>query len=486
MDKPLRRVAIFGGLLFLGLMAQVNYVQGTQAENLRTDDKNSRKFAGTFNQPRGRIIAGPEVLVDAVETGKSNPKYGRTYKDGEIFAPVTGYFTAAAGAGGVEKAYNDLLSGQDKRLKNQKWFDMLIGKKAKPAEVQTTIDPNAQRVAYNALKEGTASGRKAAAVVMDVRTGAIKVMASFPSYDPTTVAPQAGEAGVKRFDELNNSRTKPTVDKAMSDTNFPGSSFKSVVAASALANGLNKNSTVPAPSTFNLPGTNTALPNSHEGGACGGAGQAQLILTFAESCNTTFGILGSQQLGKDKVLDTAKKFGYDQAIEVEPGLRTAKSNFVKPDADGAQTALASIGQGSNSATPLHMAMVAAAAANQGKIMKPYLVQKVTGADQNVIEQAKPKAFGEAMTDDAAGQLADMMREVVTSGTGKSLRQFDIAGKTGTADIDGVEFNNRWFVGFAPFDNPRYAFAVFTQGDGSGGEAAGPIAGKIMQAVRKDS
>ncbi|MEU5881071.1 penicillin-binding transpeptidase domain-containing protein [Spirillospora sp. NPDC047279] len=486
MDKPLRRVAIFGLLLFFGLMAQVNYVQGSQAQSLREDPINTRKYLNTFNEPRGKIIAGPEILVTAVETGKANPKYGRKYKDGEVFAPITGYFTGSAGAGGLERAYNDLLSGQDKRLKNQKWFDTFIGKKAKAADIQTTIDPAAQRVAYSQLQQASGN-RKGGAVVMDIKTGAIKVMASFPSYDPTTVAPQSGEAGVKRFDELNNSRTKPTVDKAMSDTNFPGSSFKTVVAASALDNGLNKDSSVPAPSTFNLPGTSVALPNSHEGGACGGAGQAPLILTFAESCNTTYGILGAEQLGKSKVLDTAKKFGYDQAVEVEPNMRTAKSSFVKPDADGAQTALASIGQGSNSATPLHMAMVAAAAANNGKIMKPYLVQKViSGDDGGTVQDADPKQFGQAMPGDNADQLADMMREVVRSGTAKSLAQFDIAGKTGTADIDGVEFNNRWFVGFAPADKPRYAFAVFTQGDGSGGEFAGPVAGRIMQAVRKDS
>ncbi|GAA2617309.1 penicillin-binding transpeptidase domain-containing protein [Actinomadura fulvescens] len=482
MDKPLRRVAIFGLLLFFGLMAQINYVQGSQADKLRTDANNSRQYLNLFNEPRGTIMAGPDVLVTSVKTGKSNPKYGRAYKDGEIFAPITGYFTGAAGSGGLEKAYNLLLSGQDKRLANQEWFDTFIGKKAKAANVQTTIDPRAQRIAYNALKASTT--RKAAAVVMDVKTGAIKVLASFPSFDPTTVAPQTGEAGVKRFDALNKDRTKPNVDKAMSDTNFPGSSFKAVIAASALENGIDKNTSVPAPSTYLLPGTSVSLPNSHEGGACGGAGQAPLILTFAESCNTTYGILGAEQLGKDKVIPTVKKFGYDQAIEVEPGMRSAKSSF--PNDDAAKTALASIGQGSNSATPLHMAMVAAAAANNGKIMKPYLMDKVVSGDtQKVIEQADPTEFGQAMSSGAADQLADMMREVVRSGTGKSLAQFDIAGKTGTADIDGVEFNNRWFVGFSPIEKPRYAFAVFTQGDGSGGEFAGPVAGKIMQAVRKD-
>ncbi|MFD0856640.1 hypothetical protein ACFQ07_30690, partial [Actinomadura adrarensis] len=155
MDKPLRRVAIFGLLLFFGLMAQVNYVQGSQAESLRTDDKNSRQFADVFNNPRGQILAGNTVLASSKATGKDNPKYGRDYSggralDARIFSPVTGYFNG--GASKIELAYNGLLGGEDRRITQQRWFDAFIGKPAEGADVEVTIDPQAQKLAYQRLK----------------------------------------------------------------------------------------------------------------------------------------------------------------------------------------------------------------------------------------------------------------------------------------------------------------------------------------------
>ncbi|WP_233358848.1 peptidoglycan D,D-transpeptidase FtsI family protein [Thermomonospora amylolytica] len=486
MDKPLRRVTIFALLLIFALMVQVNYIQGSQAEKLQTHDLNNRQFLDVFKRPRGKILAGGEVLVSSRQQPDSE-NYARFYKDGEIFAPVTGFFNG--GASGIERAYHSLLDGRDKRITNQRWFDQFIGKPALGADVETTIIPDAQRRAYRELAQANPNLR-GAVVVMDVRTGAIVVMASYPSFDPNEVAPQTGEKGARRLVELEgkpddkgrvnqrNKQLKPLVNNVLQDTFFPGSSFKAVIAAAALENGLTKDSSVPAPSTYTLPGTRTQLPNSHEGGACGGVGQAPLILTFAESCNTTYGILGAEQLGIDKVLETTKKFRYDQRIEVEPDLRTVPSKF--PDMNQAETALASIGQGNNTATPLHMCLVAAAAANDGQIMKPYLVQRVRAADQSVIEEADPRELARAMSASDAEQLADMMREVTRTGTAKGFPQ--LAGKTGTADFDGVEFNNRWFVGFAPADEPRYAFAVLTQGVGSGGEAAAPIAASVMREV----
>ena len=200
MDKPLRRVAIFSLLLFFGLMAQVNYVQGSQAEALRTDSKNSRQYADVFNNPRGQITAGGQVLVESKETGKDNPKYGRHYKDGLIFSPATGFFNG--GASKVEMAYNSLLGGKDKRITQQRWFDTFIGKPAEGADVELTINPRAQQIAYARLKASTS--RRAGAAVLDIKTGAILVLASFPSFDPNEVAPQQGLKGGQRLEQLEN------------------------------------------------------------------------------------------------------------------------------------------------------------------------------------------------------------------------------------------------------------------------------------------
>ncbi|WP_344597715.1 peptidoglycan D,D-transpeptidase FtsI family protein [Actinomadura vinacea] len=487
MDKPLRRVAIFGLLLFFGLMAQVNYVQGSQAESLRTDDKNSRQYADVFNNPRGQITAGGVVLAQSKETGKSNPKYGRDYQDGAIFSPAVGFFNG--GAGKVEMAYNSLLGGKDKRITQQRWFDTFIGKPAEGANVELTLNPQAQKVAYSRLKGSTS--RRAGAAVIDVKTGAIVVLASFPSFDPNEIAPQKGEAGGKRLQQLENQAgvIKPLIDNAMSQTFPPGSSFKTVTAAIAMEQqGLNSASTVKTGQLV-LPESGRPLPNSHDTGNC--AGSASLRGAFAESCNTTFGEL-AMNMGIEKLNQGASKFGFNKQLELEPDLfaaesdvpvsiRNPKTNETIPTGkDG--TARSGIGQENVRATPLQMAMVGAAVADGGKMMKPYLVQKVRAKDQSELYSADPKEYAQAMKGDTADQLADMMRAVVTEGTAKNAAAFNIAGKTGTAEQGPGNPNARWFAGFAPMNKPRYAFAVVTEGTGSGGEAAVPVAGAIMRAV----
>ncbi|MBT2207081.1 MULTISPECIES: penicillin-binding protein 2 [Actinomadura] len=490
MDKPIRRVAIFGLLLFFGLMAQVNYVQGSQADNLRTDARNSRQYSDLFNSPRGTISAGGEVLVSSTETHKDNPKYGRSYKDGPVFAPVTGYFNGNATQ--VERAYNSLLGGKDKRITQQRWFDTFIGKKAEGANLELTINPRAQRVAYEKLKGQTQEGRRGGAVVIDVRTGAVQVAASWPSFDPNEIAPQTGDKGVKRLNELDGATgvIKPLVDNALSQTFPPGSSFKAVTSAVGMQD-LNVNSsTTVNTGQLILPESGRPLPNSHDSGSC--AGSAPLKGAFAESCNTSFAKM-ALDLGIQQLHDGAEKFGFGKRVNLEPDFPAAKSEVPVSvqDASGKTiptgkdgTARSGIGQENVRATPLQMAMVAAAIANKGKIMNPYVVQKARAKDQSELYNASPKLFGQAMTGDQASQLEDMMRAVVSEGTAKNLQSANIAGKTGTAEQGQGIPNSRWFVGFGPFDNPRYAFAVITEGPGDGATNAGPVAAAIMAQVLK--
>ncbi|MEU8798237.1 penicillin-binding transpeptidase domain-containing protein [Spirillospora sp. NPDC048819] len=488
MDKPIRRVAIFALLLFFGLMAQVNYVQGSQAEDLRTDANNSRQFADVFNSPRGQISAGGEVLVTSEPTGKDNPKYGRSYKDGPVFAPVTGYFNG--GATQVERAYNSLLGGKDKRITQQRWFDTFIGKPADGANVELTIDPEAQRTAYQQLKAKTAPGRRGGAVVMDVKTGALKVAASWPSFDPNEVAPQTGEKGAKKLEQLNegNGVVKPLVDNALSQTFPPGSSYKTVTSAIAMQKlGIDISTTIQTGQLI-LPESGRPLPNSHDSGSC--AGTAPLRGAFAESCNTSFAKM-ALDMGIRQLSEGSSKFGFNERIQLEPDMYAAESDvpvsYTGPDGktiptgqDG--TARSGIGQENVRATPLQMALVAAAVANDGKIMSPYVVQKVRAKDQSELYNASPEEFKQPITGDQAEQLAEMMRAVISEGTAKSLQGLRIAGKTGTAEQGPGNPNARWFVGFSPVEDPRYAFAVMTEGPGSGGGDAGPVAGAIMAKV----
>ncbi|WP_033323116.1 penicillin-binding transpeptidase domain-containing protein [Actinomadura atramentaria] len=488
MDKPIRRVAIFGMLLFFGLMVQVNYVQGSQAEKLRTDSANTRQYLNVFNNPRGQITASGEVLASSYPTGKDNPKYGRKYVDGMVFSPVTGYFNG--GASKVELAYNALLSGTDKRITHQRWFDMFIGKKPEGANVELSIDPAAQRLAYRLLKNNTS--RRAGAAVIDVKTGAVKVLSSSSSYDPNDVAPQTGEQGAKKLQQLDGMRgvIQPLIDNGMSQTFPPGSSFKTVVAAMAMDDLGMSSSTPVNTGPLILPESGKSLPNSHDSGSCGGT--APMLGAFAESCNTAFGRI-ALDAGIQKLHDESSKFGFNRKWNIEPMLKPAESDvpisFVGADGNKVDTgkdgtARSGIGQENVRATPLQMAMVAAAVANKGKIMQPYLVQKVTTKDQSTVYQADPKLFSQAMKSGTADQLEDMMRAVVNEGTAKNLIGQGIAGKTGTAEQGAGIPNARWFVGFSPMNNPRYAFAVVTEGTGDGASGAGPLAAQILAQVRK--
>jgi peptidoglycan glycosyltransferase len=484
MDKPIRRVTIFALLLIVALMINVNYIQGSQAENLQKDRLNNRQYLDVFNRDRGAILAGGETLASSKESGKSNPKYERDYKDGVIFSPVTGLFAGTGTKSGIELAYSSLLDGQDKRLSAKRWFDSFIGKPTKGANVETTIDPKAQRTAYSALKGSTT--RRAAAVVMDIKTGAIKVLASYPSYDPQQVAPQTGDKGAKQLDVLDTKADfKPLVNKALNETFPPGSSFKTVVAATGIADkGLNTGSTVDTGQLI-LPESRRPLPNSHDGGAC--AGSATLINAYAESCNTTFGRM-ALDLGAPALNQGAAKFGFGRPVEVEPDLLSAASDVPTKEPNGAplggdNLGRSGIGQANVRATPLQMAMVASAVANNGRIMKPYLVDKVRADDQSELYSASPKLFAQAMSSNVADQLQQMMRAVVTNGTATNLNGQNIAGKTGTAETGNAANNSRWFVGFSPVQSPRYAFAVVTEGPGAAAGSAGPVAATIMRAVR---
>ncbi|QFG23100.1 penicillin-binding transpeptidase domain-containing protein [Actinomadura sp. WMMB 499] len=489
MDKPLRRVAIFALLLIFGLMAQVNYVQGSQAEDLRTDANNPRLYADIFKTPRGQISAGGEVLVSSKEI--DDEEYGRFYKDGAVFFPVTGYFQG--GSTQVERAYSGLLSGDDSRIKNQRWFDTFIGKSAEGADLELSIDTDAQRTAYERLKQATSPGRRGGAVVMDVETGALKVAASWPSADPNQFAndPRNEKSG-ERLEQLNEGDgvQKPLVDNALSQTFPPGSSFKILMSALGMSElGLDGSSNQDT-SKLVLPESGQTLPNSHEGGACGSS--APLRAAFIESCNTSFGRM-ALELTIEKVNEGGKKFGFGERVEIEPDFFAAQSAIpvshlneqgeeVKTGQDA--TARSGIGQQNVTSTPLQMAMVAAAVANDGVIMNPYVVEKGLAQDQSEVYSADPSEYKKAMSEDQAKELQDWMRGVVTEGTATNLQGMNIAGKTGTAEQGEGIPNARWFVGFSPVDDPKYAFAVMTEGPGGGANGAGPVAGAIMRQVLK--
>ncbi|MFC9977165.1 penicillin-binding transpeptidase domain-containing protein [Spirillospora sp. NPDC127200] len=477
MDKSLRRTWIVTLVMVLALMVNVTYVQGFRAQSLRDDPLNARQYGDRMILQRGPIVAGGERLAWSEAAG--GKRYQRRYRQSEIFAPVTGYFSLFSQSG-LESAENHVLDGTDPRLATTNLVDRILGKKVPGGTVEATVVPEAQRTAYKALA-GSGS-RRAAAVALDARTGEILVMASTPSYDANEVATLDSKRADAAFRRLNAERLKPMLNKALSEVFPPGSTFKTVVAAGALTAGATERTSVRAGRSYRPPGAGQAINNDAGdiGGQCD-LPAIPLIDSYAQSCNTTFAYMGAQDPGNAAIATQSEKYGFTRRIEIARGMSSAPSSFPRTD-QPALSALGAIGQGSTVATPLQMAMVAAASVNGGEVMNPYLVDKVRGADGSVVEETRPRRLGRALTAEQAGQMKDMMEAVVRGGTGRSLQGTSVlGGKTGTADVEGAAYNDRWFIGFGPRDDPRYAVAVMTEASGYG-IRSGPIAADIIDAL----
>ncbi|MEO3786280.1 penicillin-binding transpeptidase domain-containing protein [Actinocorallia sp. B10E7] len=499
MNDQLKRVALVGLALIAILMINANYIQAFQAKDLQNHALNNRKSQGIFLRFRGDIYSSDKMKLafsEPLSPGNSKTKYQRKYlKNAEVFVPITGYFSSTLSKGGVELSFDSILDGRDERQTATSWVRTLAGEKPLGGNVYTTVDAKAQQVAYQRL---TAQGPiRAAAVVIEAETGAVKVAAGFPSFDPNTIASiQKLNEVAANLNKLTADKDQPLVNKAYSELFPPGSSFKTVVAAAFLSqNGNTKDTPVPAPSQVPTGGSKP-ITNSHDDGINCGLPQAPLINTFAESCNTTYALLGAddQYLGNNAVRLQAEKFGFYSKIPIEDDLSAPASEYPHNAQNRDEILRGSFGQGETKTSPLQMAMVAAAIANDGNMMKPYLVDKAVARvegdggkpeEAGTIYEADPSSMGKPLSGDSAGQLQDMMRQVVATGTAKNLQGRNIAGKTGTTELTATR-GGAWFVGFAPADKPKYGFAVFVEGSTSifGATAAGPIAADIIDALSK--
>lgn len=248
MNKTIRRAAVFSLLLVLSLLVRATWVQFYDGKALAEDKKNRRNAIALYANPLGNIIVAGDAITGSAQTKGSDLKYKRTYTDGSLYAAVTGYSSQVYGATQLEGIYQDLLDGTATQLKNP--LDTLTNKRADPGDVVTTIDPDVQKAAYNALGD-----KKGAAVAIDPKTGKILAVVSTPSYDPTTIS--AGNSSV--WKKLKKDSDKPLVNRALRQPLPPGSTFKLVVAAAALEDGLysDVDTKTDSPNPYTLPGTTT-------------------------------------------------------------------------------------------------------------------------------------------------------------------------------------------------------------------------------------
>ncbi|MER6329948.1 penicillin-binding protein 2 [Streptomyces sp. NPDC001034] len=486
MNKPLRRIAIFCGLLILALLVRDNYLQYVKADSLRTDPLNRRVAIERYSAPRGDIIVDGNPVTSSVELKHGDFKYKRTYKNGPMWAPVTGYSSQAFGGTQLENLDDGILTGNDDRLFFRNTLDMITGKPKQGGNVVTTLNGAAQKAAYNGLK---AQGGKGAVVALEPSTGKILALASYPSYDPSTFAGNTNDDAKARNKLLKeNDPADPTLNRALRETYPPGSTFKVVTAAAALENGKYTSADQPtdSPLPYIMPGTTTPLKN--EGNIP--CRNATMRVALQYSCNTVFGKIGAD-LGNDKMLAEAKKFGFD-AQQFTP-VRSNASVF-SDNMNTSQTALSSIGQYNTAATPLQMAMVASAVANDGKLMKPYMVDELESSNLDPVEKTKPQEMSRPLSPQNAQILQSMMETVVKQGTGTNAQipGVIVGGKTGTAQHGVANSANpyAWFISYAklPDGSSPVAVAVVVEDehanrdDISGGGLAAPIAKNVMEAV----
>jgi peptidoglycan glycosyltransferase len=485
MNKPLRRIAIFCGLLVLALLIRDNWLQYVKADSLREDPDNRRVLIARYATPRGDIIVDGKAITGHAETTSGDFKYKRTYKDGAMWAPVTGFVSQSYGANQLESIEDGILTGNDDRLFFRNTLDMLTGKPKEGGNVVTTLNAAAQKAAYNGLKK---QGGKGAVAAIEPSTGKILALASYPSYDPSTIAggSDSDAAAWKKLDKKNNP-DDPMLNRALREVYPPGSTFKVITAAAALENGLYKSADeqTKSPLPWTMPGTTTVLKN--EGNIP--CKNATLRVALQYSCNTVFGKVGSD-LGNEKMLEEAKKFGFTEQQFVP--VRSSASVF-SDDMNPSQTALSSIGQYNTAATPLQMAMVAAAVANNGTLMKPYMVDSLQAPNVDTLEKTEPEKMSEPLSAENAQILQSMMETVVKDGTGKTAQMQDVTvgGKTGTAQHGENNSKNpyAWFISYAKVgDSAPVAVAVVVQDDNavreniSGSGLAAPIAKSVMEAV----
>jgi peptidoglycan glycosyltransferase len=409
-------------------------------------------------------------------------EYQRTYPKPLLYAGVTGYFAYGGAVTGVEKSQNDVLSGEDSRLFVNRLIDLLGDKGPQGGDVELTINAKAQAAAEKEL-----GNQRGAVVALDPTTGEILALVSHPAYDPASLSSHDTDKVVAAWKKLNADPTQPMVDRAIAGNLYPpGSTFKVVTAAAALESGkFTEESVIPGPAVLDLPQTDNDLPNDFSG-SCGPNNKTTLTHALEISCNTAFGWLG-MQVGANDFQAQAAKFGMGDRLQIPMSVTPSS---VPAELNQPQLAQSAIGQYDVRVTPLQVAMISAAIANNGVVMRPHLVKKVTSSDLEVIDEPQPEQLSQAVSADTAAALTRMMEAVVKSGTGRAaqISGIDVAGKTGTAQHQKGKPPHAWFTGFAPSNDPRIAVAVVVEDGGdagneaAGGRVAAPIARAVMEAV----
>lgn len=485
MNQRIRKLAVALLLLYMILFVQLNVLQVGKKSSLDADARNTRETVRTFNDPRGAISTIDGVVIaesERTEPGSEHP-WRRVYPKGELFAQITGYYTFAYGATQVERVENDVLAGRTAEQQVNGLAALFDGGDT-TGSVVTTIDSKIQSAARKALGD-----REGSVVVVDVRTGAVKALWSWPSFDPNLLTTDDDELAGSILDYLNDVPGDPLLANAYQQRYMPGSTFKVITTAAALDAGeLGLDTVFAEESEFLPPQTSDPITN-YKSKVCGG----DLTEVFRRSCNTPFART-ALALGPEAMVAASQRFGIGESLPFDLP-RSAASIFGNTDYFEQNLPLLAIGgfgQGNTQMVPLHMALVAASVANGGAMMKPYVIDSTRDHDGRLLDRTRPSVWKQTMSLETSRILTGLMTEVVRNGTASCCFQLangiQAAAKTGTAQLNGPgepERSHAWIIGFAPADAPRYAIAVMLKGttdeisEGTGGRLAGPVAKAVM-------
>jgi peptidoglycan glycosyltransferase len=483
-------VRIFG--LILVLFAALVYFTSKwavfDAEELEQKTENRRPLIAEQQIRRGSIttVDGELVAESLPAGGGRNPVFVRRYLQGSLYGHPVGYSFVDVGRTGIELSENDLLVGEENEFATI--IDQIRGTTQEGADVTLTIDAEAQRIATQGLESAIAANAPTAGigggvVAIEPETGAVRVMASSPGFDPNGLENE-GELA-----RLNNAQGSPLLNRPTQSVYPPGSTMKVVTAAAGLDSGeIQPDTVINADSPKEIGGVD--LQNA--GGQSFGDIPATDALT--NSVNTYWAQVG-ERLGTGTMVEYMERFGFyaDPQLDYPPdqmaasGAISADGELVREGFDVGRVAIGQGGaEGQALASVLQMAEVAATVANGGLLMEPTLLQKATDPDGRTTEELDPREQDRVISEEAAAQLTEMMTRVTQEGTAAGLTVDGVvfAGKTGTAEINLQGLNQPWFIGFAPTEDPQIAVAATIERCQGcfGGQVAGPIATQVMESL----
>ena len=503
MNRSIRRGGTAIVVLIVALLLNITYIQVVKSGAYRTDPHNKRILYEEVSRQRGQITAAGGVVLAKSDRTNDSYRYQRSYPLGATYGHLTGYYSLTYGSTGVESAEDELLAGNSADLLVDRVGDFLTGRDPRGGNVELTVVPKVQEVAYNEL---TKRGLTGTVIAIRPSTGEVLAMASTPGFDPNVLASHNDKAQRDGYNALHTPGTaaapSPLDNRAIDDVYPPGSTFKLVVASAALSQGYDAQTPLTGASKIVLPGTDGVQLSNFGGENCAGGDGKKVTLTvaLAHSCNTAFAELG-MEIGGDAIRRQAAAFGVDGnpfLVGLVDGKTSVSGLSVQPSrlgtmADDAAVAQSSIGQRDVALTPMQTAMVTATIANGGVRMAPYLVAKTTAPDLKEIAAAVPTTVNAtAVTPAVAAAVTAMMvqSEQVTGGDNQ-IAGITIASKTGTAEHGTDPKHTPPYVSyaaFAPADHPTVAVLVFIEGgkgvdvNSTGRTVAAPVGRLVIAAA----